>query len=155
MSDHIHPLLEELCAAGVKVRTSTAQVEGPGSSPRAALQLVSVKPISTAIARKLLIRYHYLHSLPAGTRLAFGTFVGHRLLGALTLGIGPFNAHSLVEGAVPDDCVTLTRLWLSDELPKNSESRVLGILLRSLRKFTNLKFVLSYADPSRGHLGGI
>ena len=152
---HSTPSTTGISAAGVAVSTSADQVEGPGSTPRAALQVISVKPIYTSIARKLLVRHHYLHSLPAGTRLAFGAFVGPRLLGAITLGIGPFNAHSLVEGAVPDDCVTLTRLWLSDDLPKNSESRILGILLRQLKAHTSLRFVLSYADPSQGHLGTI
>ena len=75
------------------------------------------------------------------------------MLGALTLGVGPYNAASLVDGATSDDCLTLTRLWLSDELPPNSESRVIGMVLRSLRKHTSIRFVLSYADPSQGHLG--
>jgi hypothetical protein len=61
----------------------------------------------------------------------------------------------LIDGAKPDDCLTLTRLWLSDELPPNSESRTLSVIFRALRKNTDLKFLLSYADPSQGHLGGI
>ena len=55
--------------------------------------------------------------------------------------------------ATPDDVVTLTRLWLSDQLPRNSESKVLGISLRSLKRDTSLKFVLAYSDPAVGHLG--
>ena len=87
--------------------------------------------------------------------MAFGIFVGARLLGALTLGAGPMNGHRLVAGAVPDDAITLTRLWLDDQLPRNSESRVLGIVLRSLRRHTSLRFVLTYADPSADHVGTI
>jgi hypothetical protein len=88
-------------------------------------------------------------------KLAFGVFAGERLLGAVTLGVGPFLGYSLVDEARPEDCITLTRLWLSDELPKNSESRVLGIILRGLSKNTGLKFVLSYTDPAAGHIGTI
>ena len=44
-------------------------------------------------------------------------------------------------------------MWISDELPGNSESRALGIMKRSLRKYTNLKFLITYADPSAGHAG--
>lgn len=51
--------------------------------------------------------------------------------------------------------LTLTRLWLSDDLPRNSESRVIGIVARLLKKHTSLLFLLSYADPSAGHLGTI
>jgi hypothetical protein len=107
------------------------------------------------LAKKLVERHHYLHSLPGGTRLAIGVFAGTRLMGAMTLGVGPLNAYSLVDGATPDDCLTLTRLWLSDELPRNSESRFIGVVLRSLKRHTNLKFLVSYADPSQGHLGTI
>ena len=74
-------------------------------------------------------------------------------MGALSLGAGPFNAHSLVGYASPDDCLTLSRLWITDELPSNSESRVLGLVIRALRRDTSLKFLLTYADPAQGHLG--
>lgn len=87
--------------------------------------------------------------------LAFGVFLKQRLMGAVTLGAGPYNAHALIEGASPKDCLALTRLWLADELPPNSESPVLGVLLRELHRHTCVKFLVSYADPSRGHLGVI
>ncbi|MCH7685148.1 MAG: DNA methyltransferase [Planctomycetes bacterium] len=93
--------------------------------------------------------------MPGGTQVCLGAFVEDRLHGVLTLGVGPTNAHRLVESAERSDCVTLTRLWLSVELPKNSESRVLGIALRGLRTATSLKFVLTYADPDAEHVGTI
>jgi hypothetical protein len=106
-----------------------------------------------AMAKRLIIEHHYLHSLSGGTCLAFGVFLGNRLQGALTLGVGPTLAYSLVADAAPADCLTLTRLWMSDQLPANSESRVLGIVLRSLRQHTAIKFLVSYADPAQGHIG--
>lgn len=121
--------------------------------PTSALQSIRIAPIPISVAKTLLVRHHYLHSLPGGTRLAFGVFVGARLLGAMTFGVGPTNAHRLVREASADDCAVLTRLWLSDGLPHNSESRVLGIVIRALRRHTNIKFLVSYADPSQGHLG--
>jgi hypothetical protein len=114
-----------------------------------------VKPVPFSIARRLLEREHYLNSFPGGTKLAFGAFVGIRLLGALALGSGPSYAYALVGGASPDDCLTLSRLWLSDELPKNSESRFIGIVIRALKRNTGLRFLVSYADPSQGHFGTI
>jgi hypothetical protein len=128
---------------------------GGGAIPTPALQQLTVKPVPFSMARQLLVREHYLHSFPVGTKLAFGAFVNTRLLGALTLGAGPANAHSLVDSTTPDDCLALTRLWLSAELPKNSESRFLGVVLRFLKRHTNLKFLVSYAEPSQGHLGTI
>ena len=142
-------------AVSVRASTASALEAGPGASPRAALQRIHVRPIPHRAAKVLLERKHYLHSMPGGTKLAFGAFVGNRLLGAVTLGVGAIEGRSLVGGASHDDCVTLTRLWLSDELPTNSESRVIGVVLRALRRHTSLKFVLSYADPAMGHVGVI
>jgi hypothetical protein len=61
----------------------------------------------------------------------------------------------LVSGSEARDCLTLTRLWLADDLPRNSESQVIGRTIRELKKGTQIKFLLSYADPSQGHLGTI
>jgi len=143
------------CAASVMVSTALDQRARRGSNPTAALHDLKVTPVPIIAAKRIIERGHYLHSLPGGTCLAFGPFVGRRLLGAVTFGVGPTLAHQLVEGAEPDDCLTLTRLWLSDGLPRNSESRVLGVILRSLRRYTDLKFLISYSDPAAGHVGTV
>ena len=119
------------------------------------IEHIQVRPIPVPFAKQLLVRHHYLHSFPGGTQHCFGIFLENRFMGAITFGVGPTNAHRLVDGAEARDCLTLTRLWLDDELPKNSESRVIGLCLRALRKHTGVKFVLSYADPAQGHVGTI
>ena len=144
-----------MSAASVKDSTVSIHETGAGSSPSAALQLIHVQPIPFVAARKLIEKYHYLHSMPGGTKLVFGVLRDGRLLGTLTFGAGPHNAYKLVRGTAQEDCLTLSRLWLSDELPPNSESRVIGVSLRAIRKNTKVKFVISYADPSQGHLGTI
>lgn len=131
---------------------STASATSARSDfPRA----IEVRPIPPTVARDVFERWHYLHSMPAGTHLTFGAFVGGRLLGAVALGVGPINAHRLVDGAAREDSLTLTRLWLDDELPGNSESHVLGVVVRALRRRTKVKFLLSYADPAAGHVGTV
>ena len=44
-------------------------------------------------------------------------------------------------------------MWLRDDLPRNSESRVIGVALRHLKRHTDWKLLISYADPSAGHVG--
>ena len=128
---------------------------GGGASPTPALQSLTVRPISHRAAKGLLVRNHYLHTMPGGTKLAFGIFNNDRLMGAVTLGVGPFNVHRLVAGSTRDDCLVLSRLWLADDLPKNSESRVLAVILRSIGRDTSVKFLVTYADPTAGHVGTI
>ncbi len=144
-----------MCASGVAAARPADQRAGGGATPTLALQSLIVRPIPLAMAKELLVREHYLHSFPGGTHLALGVFRDRRLMGALTLGAGPANAHAMVKGAKLQDCLTLTRLWLSDELPRNSESRVLGYTLQNLKRHTQLKFLITYADPAQGHLGYI
>jgi len=144
-----------MSAASVTASTVPVQGAGPGSNPRAALQHLLVRPVPMLVAKKLLEREHYLHSLPGDTKFAFGVFTGQRLMGTLTFGAGPSLGYHLVEGAGIEDCLTLTRLWLSDELPRNSESRVLSVAIRALHRHTSLKFLLAYSDPAMGHVGTI
>ena len=144
-----------MSAGSVAVARPESIRAGGGASPTPALQSIQVRPVSVKIAKEIIVSNHYLHTMPGGTKLAFGIFSGDRLMGAATLGVGPFNAHRLVSGATHGDCLCLTRLWLDDGLPKNSESRVLAVVLRSLVRNTKLKFVVTYADPSAGHLGTI
>ena len=142
-------------AAGVEGSTPRFHRGGAGSTPSAALHDLEVRPVANVLAKTLIQRHHYLHTFPVGTVLCFGVFVGDRMVGALTLGVGPTNGHRLVEGAGKGDCLTLTRFWLADDLPPNSASRVLGIVIRAIRSKTEVKFLLTYADPQPGHVGTI
>lgn len=144
-----------ICAESVVVSTASIQEAGRGPNPTSALHCLVVKPVPFVIAKELIRKNHYLHSLPGGTMLCFGIFSGERLLGAVTLGAGPYQAYHLVDGAARNDCLVLTRLWLSDELPWNSESHVIGIVARLIRHYTDAKFLISYADPAAGHVGTI
>ncbi len=134
---------------------SPAETSALVSNHNSVVKSLKVLPIPLGVARTIIVHYHYLHSFPGGTMLIFGIFLGARLLGAATLGAGPYLAYKIVRGAKPNDCLTLTRLWLSDELPRNSESHVIGTIIRSLQKNTSLKFLVSYADPAMGHSGTI
>jgi len=116
---------------------------------------LTVQPIPIAIARVPVERHHYLHSFPGGTRLCVGVFTPAGLQGVVVLGVGPRMAHRLVQGAQSNDGLTLTRLWLADALPHNSESWVIGQTVHFLRRHTPIKFLLSYADPAVGHVGTI
>ena len=86
-------------AAGVGASTASGLGAGPGASPRAALHDLQIRPIPHRLAKQLLVREHYLHSMPGGTMLSFGAFHGTRLVGALTLGVGPKEGHRLISNS--------------------------------------------------------
>ena len=128
------------------------QEEGGGAVPTSPLQLV-FKPINYFTAMKMVKKYHYLHRT-APTTWSYGAYFNNRLEGVLT--IGKPASHTLIEGVAGKEnsqrVFELNRLWMSDKLPKNSESRFIGWALRQLPKGTIL---VSYADTKYGHSGKV
>lgn len=122
---------------------------------RSILKRLRVERVSPAVVRPLMADHHYLSSMPAAPRRCYGVFLEGVLLGGVVFTSGARNGHRLLTAARPQDVVTLARVWLSDDLPANSESRVLGVVLRDLRRTTTWKLLLSYADPQAGHVGTI
>lgn len=142
-------------AGSVEAARSANQQAGGGANPTPALHNLKLVSIPHVVAKRYVERHHYLHSMPGGTELCFGVISHERLAGAITFGAGPANAFRMVLDAERDDGLTLSRVCFDDDLPKNSESRLLGLALRWLKRMTLVKFVVSYADPAQGHLGTI
>lgn len=122
---------------------------------RSILKALQVRPVLPSVVRQVIEQRHYLHSMPAASRRCFGVFLDAELVGAVVFTSGPRQGFRLLTAAKPQDVSVLARLWLSDSLPPNSESRVIGIVLREIRRSTRWKLILSYADPTAGHVGTI
>jgi hypothetical protein len=125
---------------------------GGGSTPTPSLQSYRIFPIPNQQAQDLVKKNHYLHR-QAPCSFAFGLFLGSDILGVVMYGTpsssplrsgiaGPENASNVIE---------LTRLWIDDSVPKNGESYLIG---RTLRK-VNKEIVVSFADTSQNHVGGV
>ena len=129
------------------------EIEG-GSSPTSPLRFCKkdyrVVPIHPKLAQSISITNHYLHrrapcSIALGLRRG-GKIVGVAMFGTpsnrnLRSGIcGPEEANNVVE---------LNRLWIEDDEPINAESFLIAHSLRFLSK----EIVVSYADPTAGHIG--
>lgn len=115
-----------------------------------------VKPIPNRIARKIIIDNHYSKRFPASI-ICFGIFKEERLLGVCCYGTGNSQWHKrLVKGTVNGEYFELTRLWVDDELGKNTESRFISLTLRLIKKnLPHVKWVISFSDLNQGHEGSI
>lgn len=108
-----------------------------------------IEQVDPDVAARAVTRYHYLRRRPP-VSYAYGLFLEDRLLGVITYGI-PASRH-LQMSACPSDpglVIELNRLWLHDDLPRNSESWFVARTLRMLPP----RIVVSYADPLQGHYG--
>lgn len=134
---------------------TTGETAVQGRPSRSIPKALQVERVSPSHVRPLMEQHHYLHSMPAAARRCYGVYLDGVLQGGVVFTSGARHGYRLLAATTPQEVATLARLWLSDELPSNSESRVLGIVLRDLRRTTIWKLLLSYADPAAGHVGTI
>ena len=125
----------------------------PARSTSSEVKNLTVRAVSPRIIRHLIVERHYLHAMPAACWRCFGVYAENDLMGAAVFTAGPRHGYRVLTGARPQQVAVLARLWLSDDMPKNAESRVIGVLLRRLRRERQWKLLLSYADPAAGHSG--
>ncbi len=111
---------------------------------------MKVEPITKRLAAETVVAFHYLHRRPP-ISFAFGLFDdAGQLVGVITFGT-PASRH-LVIGVLPHEperVIELNRLWVSDSMPRNTES---WFVARALKLLPCL-IVVSYADSSFGHKG--
>jgi hypothetical protein len=99
---------------------------------------------------------HYSHSHHKVVSYAFKLEMNGVLAGACLFGMiagNPKAVEVLTGYETHAPYLELQRLVLLDEVPKNSESRFVAWCLRWLQKNTDVKAVISFADPKYGHKG--
>lgn len=110
--------------------------------------------IDPATAQGVVKRHHYLRR-SASAMFCFGLFDGMELLGVAIYG-KPASPSLCVGICGPEESsrvVELTRLWIQDGTPKNSESYLIGQSLKLLP--SEYDIVVSYAEIGAGHTGVI
>lgn len=126
-----------------------------GSTPTSTLQKLRVQQCNLPSVSGFVSTWHYSRSVFGLTDShCFRVLMDDALVGAAIFGAPA--GRGVAKKYAPNDerLVELRRFCMIDRLPKNSESRVLGIMCRLLRK-QGVQRVLSYADPVVGHEGTI
>jgi hypothetical protein len=111
----------------------------------------SVKSIDNATAQQLVVENHYLHR-KAPCSQAFGLFdESDKLRGVVMYGTPSSSAlrAGIAGKEHANNVIELTRLWIDDSTPKNSESYLIGNSIKHCDK----EIVVSFADTSQNHLG--
>lgn len=116
---------------------------------------ITIKETESKQVRELIEKNHYSHKTTPNHFLSFDVNNG---LGALQLGFGirPHKKNTISSLITTDNYCEFDRMWLSDELPKNSESQTIAKLLSYLKQnYPKIKFIITYADGSAGNRGTI
>jgi len=112
----------------------------------------SIKPITYKQAMDMVVENHYLHR-KAPCSFAFGLVENStdKIVGVVIYGTP--SSSTLRSGICGteerNNVIELTRLWIEDGTPRNSESFLIGNTLSKVDK----EIVVSYAEIEQGHLG--
>lgn len=118
----------------------------------AGAKALRVAPIAGRDAGAFVRRVHYSGTVVSNSQLHLGVFLGDRLEGVMQF--GPSMDKGKLQGLVPgtqwNEFIELNRMAFSEALPRNSESRALGVAMRLLRRhYPHLKWVVSFADGTQ------
>jgi len=111
-----------------------------------------VAAISRRDADSLMRNLHYSHKVVMNSQLHLGVFLGTRLEGAMQFGpsLDRRKLMTLVAGTKWNGFLELNRLAFSENLPRNSESRALGVALRLIRRqYPQVEWIVSFADATQ------
>jgi len=113
---------------------------------------ITIKPISSKDANKLVQRVHYSGKFVQNSVLHFGVFLKGRLHGVMQFGnpIDKRKVLPLVKDTKWNNMIELNRMAFNDILPRNSESRALSIAFKLIKKhYPNIEWILSFSDGTQ------
>ena len=119
---------------------------------------IRVAPISRADADRVVKRLHYSGKVVMNAQLHFGVFLSGRLEGAMQFGpsLDKRKIQGLVSGTGWNGFIELNRMAFSERLPRNSESRAMGVAFRIMRRaYPHIEWVISFADGTQCGDGAI
>jgi len=119
---------------------------------------IHVGPIAAADANACVRRLHYSGKIVQNSQLHLGVFLDGRLEGAMQFGpsLDKRKMVGLVRDTPWNGFIELNRMAFSDRLPRNSESRALGVAFRMMRRvYPHIQWVVSFADATQSGDGTI
>jgi hypothetical protein len=98
--------------------------------------------------------WHYSRCVPKSKLAKFGVWEDGEFIGCVIYGVGATSALVKGYGLKPNEGCELVRVALRRH--KSPVSKILAISTRLLKAaFADLRLVVSFADPTQGHHGGI
>jgi hypothetical protein len=140
---------------GKDATVSTEEKAVRGRPPRSIIRSLIVREVPSGVVSQIITDQHFLHSMPSAPLVCFGVHLDESLVGALVVTAGARHAHRLLAGSHQGTVATVARLWITDQIPKNAESRVLSVVSKELRQSGRFRALVSFADPAAGHVGTI
>lgn len=110
---------------------------------------IIVKVIPSKVANEFVKKNHYSGKVVPNSSLHFGAFLDDKLHGVLSFGssLDKSKTIGLVTPTLWNEYLELNRMAFDEYLPVNSESRVISICFRLIKRNSpHIKWIISYAD---------
>ena len=115
---------------------------------------IDIRECCKAEADRIIVQHHYSHKVTKNSFQSLLVYYNGKVSGALQLGYG--IRPKIKEYAPSEGVREFDRMWLSDDMPKYSETITLSLLHHYLRlAHPEVKVLISYADTSAGNTGTI
>jgi len=122
------------------------------------LSKIELREIEPKLANKIICDNHYSGTVAQGVQFNIGIFYESVLYGVAQFGYGirPKDTCKWVKDTLSNEYLELNRLWLSDKLGMNSESKTISMCLKYVKqRKPELKWIISFADGMMGKVGTI
>lgn len=113
---------------------------------------ILVKPIGATEANNFMRLTHYSGKVVPNSQIHLGVYYFGKLEGVMQFGpsLAKKNSIGLVANTSWNGFIELNRMAFSETLPRNSESRAIGIALRMIKKNApSVEWVISFADGTQ------
>ena len=98
--------------------------------------------------------WHYSKKVPKSKLLKLGVWEGGAFVGVVIFGVGANKNLGREFGLIKTEVCELVRIALTTH--KTQVSRIVKICLQFLKRHASkIRLVISYADPTQGHIGAI
>lgn len=143
------------CGGSSTVEQSLFQVENGGPTPTSPLQL-HIEEVSKLTAKNFYKKWHYLGTTGFISSVNFGAYYSGELVGVISFGSpNATEMKGYFDRFNQDGWWEIKRLAMTDNCPKNSESRFIAISIKLLRKWRKVVGIVTLADSKVGHTGTI
>lgn len=113
---------------------------------------IEVKAIHSSLANAFIKKHHYSGKVVPNSQLHFGCYLDDKLHGVMQFGpsINKKGTINLVKNTKWNEFIELNRMAFDETLPKNSESRCIGVAIRLIKKHApHIKWIISFADATQ------
>ncbi len=121
------------------------------------LEDLKIAPVANGVAKKFIAEHHYAVISPPITKLFLSLFSGGEPVGVALWGYGTRPKHTIKKifpSLDVEDYLELNRLCVLDSMPRNTESRFLGMMADYIKeRLPRVTVLYSWADGLRGKPG--